>query len=175
MAIVLPAVGTWPGQSPVGVLEPGCRHLETHVQRLVETEHYLCAYYGAQHFSQVWPEQLGTGYSLLHFIGPPTSVVLEQVFLARHHTAGLIFPWRADGGEAGGEIRLRVLGVAGTAFIAVPAGISEGVEDLPSIYPGDGVNTLEVALTRNVGSTYLDLWALGCYDLNLTQAQLAAL
>jgi hypothetical protein len=175
MAIVLPAVGTWPGVHPVGVLEPGLDHTEAHVKGLVETEHYLAAYYGAQHFSQAWPERLATGYSLIHFIGLGPSVILEQIIVPRHHCSGLRFTYRADGGEAGGQLRFRTIESAPVMDVALAPGIQEGYVDLLAVALEDTVSTVRIYATRDVGSTYLDVWALGCYDLNLTQAELAAL
>jgi hypothetical protein len=160
---------------PVGVLEPGQRHVDTHVKGLTETEHYLCCYYGAQHWQQTWPETLGTGKSLVHFIGLGPSIILEQIIIPRHHCSSLRFTYRADGGEAGGQLRFRTIEAAPVQDVALAAGIQEGYVDLLAIAREDLVTTVRIYATMDVGSTYLDVWSIGCYDLDMTQAQLAAL
>lgn len=179
MAIVLPAVGTWPGVHPVGVLEPGQRHLETHVEALLKAEHYLCSYYGAQHFQQVWPEQLATGFSLIHSTAAPPpddpDVVLEYLVRPRHHCTGLRFTWRADGGTDGGLMRITAVEAAVNVVVALPVGVTEGYSDLLAVGREDLLTTITVELQLDGTSADIDLWALGCYDLDMTQAELAAL
>lgn len=172
MAIVLPAVGTWPGVHPVGVLEPGLDHTEAHVKALVETEHYLAAYWGAQHWSQVFPENLGTGDSLIHTAAAAYVVMLEYLIIPRHHCTALRFCYRVDGGAGGGDIQFTAAGVS--VAVALAAGVAEGYVDLAAVNSDDSLITVTVEIRADGGGA-VDLWALGCYDLNLTQAQLAAL
>jgi hypothetical protein len=174
MAIVLPAVGTWPGTHPVGVLEPGCIHTDSHVHDLVETEHYLCAYYGAQHFSQCWPEKLASGWPIIHIVSNAYATILEYVIVPRHHCTALRFTYRADGGADGGNIRITAVEPAVNVVINLAAGMAEGYADLAAVNSEDTAITIKVEI-KVTDDDIVDLWALGCYDLNMTQAELAAL
>jgi len=172
VAIVLPAVGTWPGVHPVGVLEPGVDHVDDHVKALVETEHYLTAYWGAQHWSQAFPEELSTGDSLIHVALAAYVVVLEYLIIPRHHCTGLRFTYRVDGGAGGGDIQFTAGGVS--VAVALAAGVAEGYVDLAAVNSDDSLITVTVEIRADGGGS-VDLWSLGCYDQSMTQAELAAL
>lgn len=166
MSRILPVVDHWCGINPVGTLEAGLNHYAQQIGSLVETQAYELANLGKEHFSQVFAP------GIIHEITGSYVVALEFVCIPGHHKTSMLFAYRVDG-DAGCKMKLSVISQAGTVSreVTLFGGAESGYTQVYDHLGADELVTVRVELKRiNLGET-IDLLALSCYDLDLTDAE----